>query len=609
MDAPRRFPSRSSVRSQNSGMLWPAGLGMALGFSVLAAATKATGTRLSSYERIFLRSCFCVLLAPIAGENSFPPLSSPNRRLLMLRGALGFIAVSSYYEAIARIPLATLTLISRLHPLLSTVLAGLILGEPVPRQQMVVLLVATLGTALLAPAEELFSSDASAWGYSAALLAALFTALALLCVRTLTVLGEPAHHAREAFHWGNLCGSLVLGLPRGFSWPTSSEALWILITAVSMQLAQLALTHVLRSPVVSATKYFFLNVVLNLAFGVLLGDPWPSARETLGAAVILLSIAYGGSIEAVPVATPAAATPKKSSRMQDEYGWPGPLFSPEPGANSASFDVDVVLKGSRWRIRDVRHTQEVHVAGGITMAIFRTEAQMVLQVSDCGGDESKSQSEAVWSQKVEVKLSRVGLSLILAEPMVELFYAQLEVIRLELRQGSEEAQQLRLSVAAAQVDCQLSNRVDARNGFGRSLPARAVLPAMIFANRGDGGRAFLSQEPQQLALANTFNTSSFWESALREESQEPLRCSEITSCNECFRSGCFGWFGSECCSKDMCLMAMQGDRQFFQSCDEWKRHEDSGGDDFPPRSLEILGWAVGLAGWSVVPLWVYGVDL
>eukprot|EP00434_Breviolum_minutum_P046270 symbB.v1.2.041749.t1/scaffold8593.1/size5702/1 len=159
--------------------------------------------------------------------------------------------VSSYYDAIARIPLATLTLISRLHPLLSTALAGLILGEPVPHQQMMVLLVATLGTALLAPAEEIFSGDGSAWGYSAALLAAFFTAMALLCVRTLTVLGEPAHHAREAFHWGNLCGSLVLGLPRGFMWPTSNETFWILITAVSMQLAQLALTHVLRSPVVS----------------------------------------------------------------------------------------------------------------------------------------------------------------------------------------------------------------------------------------------------------------------------------------------------------------------------------------------------------------------
>ena len=76
--------------------------------------------------------------------------------------------VSCYYQAIAEIPLATLTLISRLHPLLSTALAGLVLGqlsathcpkaegEPLPRQQLFLLLVASLGTALLAPSEECF---------------------------------------------------------------------------------------------------------------------------------------------------------------------------------------------------------------------------------------------------------------------------------------------------------------------------------------------------------------------------------------------------------------------------------------------------------------------
>eukprot|EP00434_Breviolum_minutum_P038203 symbB.v1.2.033883.t1/scaffold4275.1/size42075/1 len=34
------------------------------------------------------------------------------------------------------------------------------------------------------------------------------------------------------------------------------------------------------------------------------------------------------------------------------------------------------------------------------------------------------------------------------------------------------------------------------------------------------------------------------------------------------------WFGSECCSKDTCLMALQGDRPFFHSCDQWKSHQD-----------------------------------
>ncbi|CAK9042759.1 unnamed protein product [Durusdinium trenchii] len=53
-----------------------------------------------------------------------------------------------------------------------------------------------------------------------------------------------------------------------------------------------------------------------------------------------------------------------------------------------------------------------------------------------------------------------------------------------------------------------------------------------------------------------------------------VECNEIDSCTECFRSGCFGWFGTECCSKEHCLMAAQGDRNFFTSCYEWKQHED-----------------------------------
>ena len=181
-------------------------------------------------------------------------------------------------------------------------------------------------------AQELLSSaQNSTYGYMCCVSAAFFTAAALLCVRTLSVLDEAPHHAREAFHWGNLCGSLALGLPhgasacklggsespahpteagawtvpsssayslsssdsfQGFLWPNRSELLWILATALSMQLAQLALTQVLRNPMVSAAKYSFLTIVLNLGFGIIMGDPWPCLREWLGAAVVVLSMIF-----------------------------------------------------------------------------------------------------------------------------------------------------------------------------------------------------------------------------------------------------------------------------------------------------------------------------
>ncbi|CAE7523987.1 CBWD2 [Symbiodinium microadriaticum] len=362
--SPGRQSSKSSSNTKHvGGVAWP-GICMAVGFSALAAATKATGTRLSSYERIFLRSCFCIVLAPVAGEVPWPPLTSRYRGLLLLRGALGFVAVWSYYESIARVPLATLTLISRLHPLLSTALAGVILGEPVKPRQLIALLAAAFGTAMLVPrTEELLSSaQNSTYGYMCCVSAAFFTAAALLCVRTLSVLDEAPHHAREAFHWGNLCGSLALGLPHGFLWPNRTEMLWILATALSMQLAQLALTQVLCNPMVSAAKYFFLTIVL--------------------------------------------------------YGWREPMaseFAVKEGATPLA--VDVVVNGRRHHIQDARrslHRQLPGTDSGLAICIFRADAKTVLALVEEGPVDASASLEAPasWSLQVEVRLSRIGLSII-----------------------------------------------------------------------------------------------------------------------------------------------------------------------------------------------------
>eukprot|EP00439_Symbiodinium_sp_Y106_P083177 s323_g23.t1 len=412
-----RQSSRSSSNTKHvGGIAWP-GICMAVGFSALAAATKATGTRLSSYERIFLRSCFCIVMAPVAGEVPWPPLNSRYRGLLLLRGALGFVAVWSYYESIARVPLATLTLISRLHPLLSTALAGVILGEPVKPRQLIALLAAAFGTAML---ELLSSAQNSTYGYMCCVSAAFFTAAALLCVRTLSVLDEAPHHAREAFHWGNLCGSLALGLPHGFLWPNRSELLWILATALSMQLAQLALTQVLRNPMVSAAKYFFLTIVLNLGFGIIMGDPWPCLREWLGAAVVVLSMIFSEVRSDVALRYVLIFHPQsRLTRVEPErYGWREPMaseFVVKEGATPLA--VDVVVNGRRHHIQDARRSFHRPLPGadsGLAICIFRADAKTVLALVEEGPIDAAASLEAFapWNQRVEVKLSRIGLSII-----------------------------------------------------------------------------------------------------------------------------------------------------------------------------------------------------
>jgi len=52
-----------------------------------------------------------------------------------------------------------------------------------------------------------------------------------------------------------------------------------------------------------------------------------------------------------------------------------------------------------------------------------------------------------------------------------------------------------------------------------------------------------------------------------------LECSAKPSCEACLAegSGCYGWFGDECCAEQDCKMAMAGDRMFYRSCAEWQK--------------------------------------
>jgi drug/metabolite transporter (DMT)-like permease len=235
--------------------------------------------------------------------------------LLLLRGTLGFLAVLFYYKAISLIPLSTLTLISRLHPLLGSVLAWLVLGERLRLRQLYALIVAALGTLFLMPdlSALLTLSDnspnsgalkSSTHGCSCALLAAFITSASMLCVRKLTICGENPKNVRAIFHWANLIGSAFLGIGLQYggpwSWPYLHEMKWILLAAFAMQVGQYFLSLTLEHEFSKGAMFFFLSVVLNTFWGILLGDPLPSGREFLGAILIVGGVVLGtskGSVE------------------------------------------------------------------------------------------------------------------------------------------------------------------------------------------------------------------------------------------------------------------------------------------------------------------------
>src|ERR1035437_1445899 len=120
-------------------------------FAVMAAIAKLLVKRISAQEVIFVRGVLTV--AFMAGGLRPPrlPWRGNQTWLLVLRGALGYTALSCYFWSVSRQPLATAVLLQQVHPVFTAILAVWFLPErPGPRFAPAFLL-AALGVWLVAP--------------------------------------------------------------------------------------------------------------------------------------------------------------------------------------------------------------------------------------------------------------------------------------------------------------------------------------------------------------------------------------------------------------------------------------------------------------------------
>jgi drug/metabolite transporter (DMT)-like permease len=125
-------------------------LGSSFGFALCGTCTKAAGRRISTHEKLFLRSililCFLLVEHGVTGIKGTIARVPPRHRLLLLmRGTAGFIALTAYFEGSMLMPLSTMTVTTRIHPVLSTIGGAIFLGEKAPSSTWISLLLALVG--------------------------------------------------------------------------------------------------------------------------------------------------------------------------------------------------------------------------------------------------------------------------------------------------------------------------------------------------------------------------------------------------------------------------------------------------------------------------------
>lgn len=261
----------------------------AFSFALMSLLVKVAGQRLPTMEVVLARSV--VILGLTAGWLALKriPVMGRERRLLLLRGGLGFVALSSFYYGVIHLPLADATVIQYTNPVWTALLAAAFLAERVGRREAALSLASLAGVVIMTRPTFLFGGDAPGLpplAVGVALAGAVFSAAAYTTVRRLR--GEDP---MVIVFWFALV-STVGAVPfvwRNFVVPTPTELLVLLGVGLATQAGQVFLTLGLREERAGrAMAVAYLQIVFAALWGVVVFAEIPDRWTVLGAGIIVV---------------------------------------------------------------------------------------------------------------------------------------------------------------------------------------------------------------------------------------------------------------------------------------------------------------------------------
>ena len=280
------FPIYNPTTSPLRGVLWMLAAG--LSFVGVNAIVRSLGTDLPAAQSAFLRFGFgLVILLPALISVLRGGFAPGLLRLYAGRGVLHTVAVVLWFYAMARIPLAEVTAIGYLNPVLVTLGAALFFGERLSRDRLAAFGVALLGAVIiLRPGLREVTS-----GHVAQLGAAVFFAGSYLFGKALS--GRASAVTVVAM----LSLSVTLGLLPFAIWVwvpvTMAQLGWLALVAAFATLGHYCMTQAFQAAPMAVTQpVTFLQLLWATLLGTLLFGESLDVYVLIGGAVIIAAISF-----------------------------------------------------------------------------------------------------------------------------------------------------------------------------------------------------------------------------------------------------------------------------------------------------------------------------
>ena len=265
-------------------------IGSGLAFSLMSVCVKAIGDRIPISELVFARATISIIITRFFLYRKKINPWGYQKRLLIIRGLLGTIALFCIFKALTVLPIATATVIQYIYPTFTVICAYIILKEFILVRIVYSIIIGWIGIVLVSQPELTLSSNApeTLLAISIAILGALMTSLAYICVRKLS----SKEHPLVIIYYFPLV-SIPLSIPfiiNDFVLPIGTDWYWILGIGIFTQIGQLCITEGLRLlPAGQATSLNYSQVIFASIWGVLIFKETITSSIYLGGFCVLIS--------------------------------------------------------------------------------------------------------------------------------------------------------------------------------------------------------------------------------------------------------------------------------------------------------------------------------
>ena len=265
-------------------------IGSAIAFSLMTVCVKQLNGRLPLAELVFVRAIISLIITRLMIRNVQVNPWGKNKRLLLLRGFLGTIALFCIFKAIESLPLASATIIQYTYPTFTAIITHFCIKEKVTKYLGLAAVIGWAGVSLIAN-KSVVSIDfinMSKHGLLIGLCGAFLTALAYLCVKELS---KKEDQLVIIFYFPLVSAPLTLPffLKEGI-WPTWNE--WALLLAIGLlaQIGQILITEGIKIiPAIQASTINYSQIIFSIIWGILLFKEGINFSIVAGAILIFIA--------------------------------------------------------------------------------------------------------------------------------------------------------------------------------------------------------------------------------------------------------------------------------------------------------------------------------